>query len=386
MLSRGAATVGPKATWDPMLSLFKRKPSQLVARRLVALAVAHGLREQEIPRLFAGIGYAQLDDLQSLARAITPAVVDSAAELFGVRREFVEGLDELVYLPLGSGRASAKESTQVLVDATARAVAATRHPSSLDRGPLAVLTADSAPDRLSGRRQRVVPVIIEPSGAEVDGPVYRCRVFGGYFDWNDSEQRIGLKALAWLVWRRLRKVVPLYQVSERDLVGVLNWIAVPSAVFTRSLVTDPSLEDYIEAPRSSAVARESDELPEVLAFLESSGLVARWDAAFAQESPAADASASAAETLLQSPEAPAPARPPGGKREASEATKEALRVAARVIWTAEPEATKQSVVERLKAMPHLKGSAWSDSAIRKAISSVAPPGSDKPGRRPKKSP
>lgn len=367
-----------------MLSLFKRKPSLHIARRLLALAASHGVQEREIPRLFPGISYAALDTPQSVAKALTPAVVDSAAEMFGVRREYLEGLDEFLYFPFGSGRVPATESTREIVKVIVRSGFAWLDAPSTLRGPLAVLTADLVPDRHAGRMQRLVPVIVEPSGTELDGPVYRCRIFGGYFDWSDADQRIGLKALAWLVWNRLNKVVPLYQISEHELVGVLNWMAVPSAALLRPIITNPSLEDYV-VPAGGLVSKESDELPKVEAFLESSGLLAQWDAAFTEKRRTAEAGEPGDEAVRpQELKAGAPAKPLGEKRAASEAIKSELKAVARGIWASEPMAKIVDVVGRIKAMPHLKGSALSESAIHKAIRSVAPPGASKPGRRPNK--
>ena len=273
----------------------------------------------------------------------------------------------------------------LVVDAVALAVSAWSEPSPLLRGPLAILTDDATPDRLSGRVQRLVPIIIEPSGTELDGPVYRCQVFGGYMDWRNDDQRLGLKAVAWLVWHRLRKIVPIYQVSASELDDVMSGMAVPSVVFQRSILTNPSLEDYVMTPASNGVAKESEELADILAFLESSGLPARWDAAFAPKPPETDAAAGPADIDPGPNETPPPAKPRGGKREASDEIKNDLRAAACGIWATQPTATIAAVVRQLKSIPNLKGSAMSESAIHKTISSVAPAGASKPGRRPKKS-
>lgn len=368
-----------------MFSLFKRKPEPLIARRLIEVAIAHGLQPQEIPRLFPAIGYGHIDDLHQLVHAITPAVIDSAAALFGVRREFLEGRDDMAYFPFGTGRAAASESMSLVVAAVALAVSAWSEPSPLLRGPLAILTDDENPDRLSGRKQRLVPIVIEPSGTELDSPVYRCQVFGGYMDWRNDDQRLGLKAVAWLIWHRLRKIVPIYRVSESELDDVMSGMSVPSVVFQRSILTNPSLEDYVMKPTSNSVARESEEIPDILAFIESGGLAARWDAAFAPKPPGTDAGARPADIDPKSSETPPSAKPRGGKRDASDEIKNGWRAVARGIWASQPTATIAAVVRQLKSMPDLKGSAMSESAIHKAISSVAPEGANKPGRRPKDS-
>jgi hypothetical protein len=369
-----------------MFEAFKRRPSHFVARRLVALAEAHGVQKQEIPRLLKGIGYADLEDPARMMAAITPGIVDKAAELFGVRREYLEGIDALAYFPFGSGRASVETSTRQLVNAVVEA--ASRSALGV-RGPLAALTTASVLDRHAARQQWLTPVIVVPSGVCLDGPVYRCRVFGGYFDWLDDKQRIGLKAVVWLVSHHLSNVVPLYQVDESELIGVLSGETVPSRVFTQPTVTDPSLEDYISAPQSSAAAKDWEELPRVQAFLESSGLHEYWWEAVARaaEPPAPEATEKSAVTATSAVPLEASNTCPvrASKREAAEAIRKELQAAARVIWEVDPSATITAVVQQLKAMRHLAGASRSESAIHKAIRSVAPDGANKPGRRPKKS-
>jgi len=184
-------------------------------------------------------------------------------------------------------------------------------------------------------------------------------------------------------------VLPLYEVKESDLIDIASGLAIPSMVFSRTVITSPSLEDFVETGEGSCVAKETDELPDVLAYLESSGLEAHWHAAFAalrkdvalDPGPATDPC-----DTPQPPSAPQPApteRP--GKRQAQAANWVAILAAAQAVWAESPAVPYREMIGRLKSMPHLRAAGLSDSAIHKRLREIAPPEvRGKPGRKPKK--
>jgi len=192
-------------------STFQHPRVPTPADRLLYLIGAHGIDRHQVPRLFPAIGYAQVQDRKVLLQGITPSVVDSAAQMFGVRSQWLEGLDDLVYEPAGSRHAPAAEIVRLL--AALAASAFTRAPDVF-RVPLCALTTQKKLDRTSGATQQLLPLLIEPTGVDLEGPVLRCRVFSCDFDWRDREQRLALKALVLLVWQRCDRVVPLYEVTE----------------------------------------------------------------------------------------------------------------------------------------------------------------------------
>lgn len=66
--------------------------------------------------------------------------------------------------------------------------------------------------------------------------------------------------------------IPIYPVSPRQMAGLLEGRLIPRQLLKHSLITAPSLEDYVMTPEASRVAKEAAELPEVLAYKTAIGL------------------------------------------------------------------------------------------------------------------
>jgi hypothetical protein len=371
---------------ETLLNFFeppgRRLPRDL-ARRFLHLFDAHNVDHSQIPRLIPGIAYGDLAPYRRLIDALTPAVVDATAQLFGVRRQWLECLDDLVLHPYWDHG----DPKQVLTRLAGVVAATLDAGNGLGRFPLRVLTTSMTLAPESSERQWLLPVIVEPVSDSEDCPAYRCQVSGDYYDWTDSQSRIELKAITWLAWHRLRITVPLFQVSHDEFDSIRGGMAVPTIILRSGLITEPSLEDFIQTPEESRVAKEADELPAVLGYLDAEGLrdftveilpptaVMPSEAVALQNSPAAV------------PEHEEPQRRSApGKREAQRTQWAAIVGAAQAIWSQDQSIDFADMIRRLKSMPHLKANALSDSAIHKHIRAAAPPEvRGKPGRKPFKS-
>lgn len=369
------------------MSFFKKSSSAL-ADRFLKLFAWYNIPTAQIPRLIPQLRYQDLQNPKSLLVALTPSIIDHAAQLFGIRSQWLEGTDDLVFFPFGS-----KGTPTTILAQLARAeIAAASDGNTWHRVPLCVLTTTKKLDSKSSDQQWLVPVIVEPTGATAEGPVYRCHVFASYYDWTLPRDRLELKAITWLARHHLRRVVPLYQVSEDDLLNFVSGMAVPSMVFNKPLSTSPSLEDFIETREESHVAKETDELPQVLAYLDASGLKARWHEVFTlpskTDAPAPAKPEATGDAPPATPEKPAPRTPAAsGKRKTQQASWDAILAAAQAIWAdqrlmKQPLSTYADMIERLKTMPHLRTPG--ESAIHKKLRDIAPPEvRGKPGRKPK---
>ncbi|MBT1444870.1 hypothetical protein KJI95_10080 [Shewanella sp. JM162201] len=78
-----------------------RNPEPVVlntAQRLINLFAVHGVARGQIPRFFGhGLTLHQVESETELMKALTPDLLESAATLFGVRLEWLEGGSEQVY-------------------------------------------------------------------------------------------------------------------------------------------------------------------------------------------------------------------------------------------------------------------------------------------------
>lgn len=81
-------------TWITRL-LRSRRPSP--ATRLVALFAAHGVHRNQIPRLIPPLTLRDVQDNKTLSSSLNEETLDSAAELFAVRREWLELASDQIY-------------------------------------------------------------------------------------------------------------------------------------------------------------------------------------------------------------------------------------------------------------------------------------------------
>lgn len=86
--------------WQSFAGKTKNNPVNIVARRFLQVFNDHGVQTTQIPRLLQAI---KLDDLKSedaLVAMLTHDVLDQTARLFGIRVEWLEGVDDKIYEPL----------------------------------------------------------------------------------------------------------------------------------------------------------------------------------------------------------------------------------------------------------------------------------------------
>ena len=82
---------------EPKPKPFEPATPQLVAKRFRQLFIQHGVEETRIPRIFPKVS---LEDLQSdslLIKKLTPELINEVADLFKVRSEWLEGVDDTIY-------------------------------------------------------------------------------------------------------------------------------------------------------------------------------------------------------------------------------------------------------------------------------------------------
>ena len=365
---------------DALRKLFKPRSKESInrmAERFQHVFEAHNIDASQIPRLIPQIKYEDLESPKQLLAALTPKVIDATAQLFGVRPEWLEGQDDRVYNLLW-----ARKYPKTFLMQFALALApGTQEPWF----PLRILTTAMDLDRQAPFSQLLVPVIVETTGSVGEDVLYRCQVYGDYYDWTDSSSRIELKALALLVHRHLKTSIPLFRVTPDEMEHITEGVVIPSVVWRRGIITNPSLEDFILSLQQSVVAKETDELPAVLSYLDAQGLS---DFKFETPHPSIP---DKPEDEATSEDVPVPTLASGkkstpGKREVQKEQWAAIVGAAQALWAQEPKVTYTAMIFRLQRMTHLKASALGESAIRKHIRDVASSEvRGKPGRKSKQS-
>lgn len=237
----------------------------IVRRRFLQVFLDHGIEVSQIPRFYSKVQLADLQAPDRLVKIITPAVLDEVAALFGVRVEWLEGIDDQIYEHL-----SCYKHPIVILDHLRSLLIDDR---SKQHHPLRVLCSDRKLNRSSGSAQYLVPVIVEKITDLGETEVFRYNVYQDGFSWGYDPARMELKVIARIVFQHLGIPVSLFEVDQTTLMEIMEGRSIPGPYLRGCQISDPSLEDYALSPEESGVAKEVDELQLVMARIKEEGLL-----------------------------------------------------------------------------------------------------------------
>jgi hypothetical protein len=246
--------------FEPKSKSIPPNTPQLVAKRFRQLFVDHGVEETRIPRFFSKI---TLEDLQSdslLIKKLTPELINEVAQLFNVRSEWLEGVDNTIYL----SQTCYKEPEDFFTFL-----------KTIKYGksdfPFRVISSVEKFDYKDDSRQPFSIVYVEKIAELGDDNIYRYYLDAGW-TWSHRECRMQLKAMALLYWRDVKRPITFYKVPHDIYLQIEELQLIPYPYLKGPLVSDPSVEDYISDPQFSGVAKEYDELPAVLEYIQVNNL------------------------------------------------------------------------------------------------------------------
>lgn len=238
-----------------------KNSASLAVERLLQVFHEHGIEITQIPRLLPGIVLHDLQSPELFIKVLSPAIFDQVAELFGIRVEYLEGIDDRIYDYLGTY----KQPT-ILLDCLRQFYNQLQW-QEVNIAPLRILTTAGKLDHQDQFDHQLVPILVEPIAALGDEVIYRYHVYQDGFSWTHAPARIELKAIARTIFNALGRVIPLYAVKPQEMEALLEGRLIPHALLNRPLITNPSLEDYVLEPDKSVVAKEWDELPVVFEYM-----------------------------------------------------------------------------------------------------------------------
>jgi len=364
------------------LGRFIGKPNtntvNVVAQRFLQSFLDHGVQAAQIPRLLPVIKLDDLKSEQALLSVLSPELLDHAARMLGIRSQWLEGVDDKIY----EYKACYKQPElffELFADVQNRV------DYDFSYFPLRVLSITKKLDASDDRQQLLVPVLVEKFAELGDEWIYRYHVFNDGFDWSHPPCRIQLKAMVKMIYTVLQAPVPLFVISPAKLQSILDRKKVPSEVVNRSLLTNPSLEDFTMFNADGGINEAIEDL-EVDVYIEEYHLESLIVKKPFQTSTHAEPNPASEKT--PEPVTPAATSPQSGKRAINDY--EVWEPVATIVlawWAREGDSLHiAEAIKRIKGMPHLKAAARSESAIRKHIADLAPPNvRGKSGRKPKKS-
>lgn len=365
-----------KKPWYQFLAHTNSKTVVIVAQRFIQLFLDHGVKITQISRLLPAIKLDNLKSEEALLAVLTPEILAQTAQLFGVRLEWLEGVDDTIYEYL-----SCYKRPSQLLDNLANVI------DGVDVGlsfPLRVLATTKRLNCNVDGDQLLAPIIVEKVASLGEEEIYRYHIYRDGFNWGYSPGRIELKAIARTVYKNLHTPVPLFDISDKEMRSLLDGELIPTELFRGALLTNPSFEDFSLTKDESRVALESEEISDVLNYITEYNL---HDFSFDKR----DKSNQPDEPISSS----APCSPSEINKDPNEAGKRAknrqdlwepVKAVASAIWIEDKSQSIAEVIIRIKKMPHLKAASLTESAIRKHIAGLAPPDiRGKSGRKPQKS-
>lgn len=233
---------------------------ETVGRRFLRVFRDHGIEPSQIPRVLPKIQLSDLQDEKALISALSPEILDQVALLFGIRVQWLEGVDDRIYDHLACYKrpATILEHVESLV----------KNEQPIYQHPLRALCLSKSLDNSSGEWQPLTPVVVEEIAQLGDEKIYRYRVYQDGFSWDHLPARMELKAIARTIFQQLRLPVPLYEISREEMDLITEGKMIPSFLRTACFLSYPSLEDYASALDECGVAREVEELPSVFRYIE----------------------------------------------------------------------------------------------------------------------
>lgn len=234
----------------------------LIPQRFRRLFRDHSVAESQIPRIFSEITFDDLKSDASLIKKLTPALIDQVAAFFGVRSEWIEAVDDCIY----PHRTCYKDPELFFKLFNAIKI------DSFDF-PLRLIISVEQLDYKSDQYQPVILVLVEKISQIGDDVIYRYHLDDAW-DWAHAPCRIQLKAIAKVVYQHLHMPITIHKVSNTAFEAIANKLQIPEPYMRGGLCSNPSLEDYVMEHKNSAVAKEVDELDQVMSYIDKFGLEA----------------------------------------------------------------------------------------------------------------
>jgi hypothetical protein len=353
-----------KKLWHRISGQSNTNTVNVVAQRFLQAFLDHGVQAAQIPRLLPII---KLDDLKSddaLLSVLTPELLDHAARMFGIRSQWLEGVDDEIY-----EYKSCYKQPELFFELFTEVQ--NRVDYDFSYFPLRVLVCTKKLDGADDREQLLVPVLVEKIATLGDEWIYRFHIFNDGFNWSHPPCRIQLKAMVKVIYAELNTPIPLFVISSAELQSILERRKVPSEVVNRSLLTNPSLEDFTITSSEASIDEAVEDL-EVDVYIHEHNLKSQITKKpflpHLQEEHIAESEES------HVPVAPVATPSQSGKRAINDREVWApVESIVKALWSENDSLLIGDAVKRIQLMTHLKASNKSSSTIHKRIAKFAPP-------------
>ncbi len=261
--SLGPVTIDLIALLSKLAGGSKPDPVAVVAKRFVELFAVHGVPVTQIQHFLPQLTLDKVQKPEALLPMLTPDILEQAAQLFRVRRTWLEGVDNQIY-----DCAFCYQTPENFFEELAIL------PRTHEYMPVRGLFCTETLDYRNPNSQPIALVLIEKIRELGDTEIFRYRIFHDDWDWNYPKSRIQLKAMVRVMEQLHLGPVPLDLVKPAIIEQVQEGRLIPRPYLRRAPTSDPSLEDYACTKQEHAKAKECDELPYVQKYIKKENLLA----------------------------------------------------------------------------------------------------------------
>jgi len=229
---------------------------QTVAERFVEIFGDHGVAKSQIPRFLPEISLDKLRNWEVLASVLTPEVLDKAAKLFGLKRLWLDGIEDQIY-----DRDWCYKQPQTFFEDLINLKEPGHFPVS------AIIDCEQL-DMHSEAEQNIVIVLSESLADLEEQEICRYTIYQDSMHWDYWKCRHQLKAMARVYHEATGKIVPLYHVSAEEWHEVAYGRRVPRAILEGQFDRKRNLEEYAIFPGEGSGAPEMEEAPKVKEYIQ----------------------------------------------------------------------------------------------------------------------
>ncbi len=349
----------------------KSNPVNLIPHRFIQVFEDHGIAVSQIPRLLPQIQLSDLKSEDTLLQVLNHEVLEQAAQLFGIRRQWLEGIDDRIY-----EYHSCYKEPEIFFNELGKFCQ--KEDNSL-YFPARAFTIRKNLDYTDPAYQPLALVLADQITTFDNKDIFRYHIFNDEWNWSYAPARIQVKAMARLVTTVINVQIPLYVIEPNDIEALFKSTIIPGRLIGNCLISDPSLEDYTIS--NSYVGKEKDELPEVIKYIKEhqlEDLIIEVREKYVLTVKKTEIASVQCENLPK-------VRGQGKRVRNHEEVWAPARIEAQKLWREDDSLSIAEVIRRLKEKPDLKASRISESGIRKKIADLAPENiRGKSGRKPKK--
>lgn len=230
-----------------------------VIERFKIVFEEHGISINQMPFFIDNRFNLNLSDFRNdntILKIIDDDLLNWVSNKFGIKREWLDGVSEQIY-----ENKDYYKRVDLLIDLLVEFKS--KHGKNFD---MFILKTDDL-DRKNDADQSVIIVLRVPIGELHNNTIYRYIPVSTLWKWGYWRTRYQLKSIFW-VCKKLNIYTDGYDIKEKEKKKIVNKTVFPQEILNQiPLSYTWYTEDYVDSPKESAVAKESEELDDIHKYI-----------------------------------------------------------------------------------------------------------------------